>query len=440
MTEKTGCAVLRFIAQNNYCHMIHDYVEGHTVMEYAKENVILEKKKIFSFIKELAVQMEQFYKCEEEVAYGYLNPYAVIVTEDEKVSLLDIWAEENKEQLERMQKKKIRALFVSPEYVLSQRKRREDDLYGFGKTVQFLVENCCGRNVLTYRENYVLQKIYGKCLSGEKADVSKWKTIQKLAEKLLVERKKEGRLFPYLVIGIAVLSGFICGILAGSMAEAQEDRTSETMVAEMGDDTHQIELAEEHLQIGLEYLLLDERSELGMEWLGKAGTVLEKANYYNALFEYLNKDMLSEDEKEQLQILLDEELDALNVEETYCYQFPIMKAYRLLENEEGWNRVISLGNMMEKTKEVRLYLAEAYEKCGKYEAALVEYEQLKSMVWKAEELRFVYEKLMELYDSVDLKDKISAIYEEAVTIMPTLETDETFIKWKQSSSDEVKTE
>ena len=60
MAERTEYAVLRFVTQNNYCHIVHDYAQGYTIMEYVKENVILDKTKVFVLIKELARQLEQF--------------------------------------------------------------------------------------------------------------------------------------------------------------------------------------------------------------------------------------------------------------------------------------------------------------------------------------------------------------------------------------------
>lgn len=431
MTEKTGYAVLRFVAQNHYCHLVHDYVQGYSIMEYAKENIILEKKKVFLLVKELAFQMEQFYKCEEG-AYGHLNPYAVIVTEEEHISLLDVWAEENKELLMKMQKKKVRSLFISPEYVLSQRKRKEDDWYGFGKTVMFFVEKCCGKNVFTYRETRILQKLYTKCASGEKADGTKWKTLQKMMEKLLVEKKEKRRLFPQIGMAAVVLGGFAGGVFIGKAQIPQKELVEEVVEEEgMQLETELEESAEAYMEIGLEYLLLDEESESGLRWLHLAGEQLPFAEEYRILYQYLQKDVLDEEEKEQLQTFLKELQAEAEPYQKYCYQLPLLKAYAKLENTFAWEALVSLTNTMEKTEEVRFYLAEAYEKLGKYEAAIVEYEELKQMCWNAEEVRNVFERLIILYDAVDLPQKAEENYEEAIMLIPNLVTDEAFVKLKE---------
>ena len=160
LTEKREYAVLQFVEQNHFCHMLHDSIPGSTLMEYAKEQVMLEKERAFRLAQSLAYQLEMYYKCEEQQAYGYVNPYAVVVNEDGEARLLDIWAEENKEQIVKMQKKKVRILFISPEFVLSQRKRQEDDWFGYGKTVQFLMDKCCKNTELSYGEKKILKKIY----------------------------------------------------------------------------------------------------------------------------------------------------------------------------------------------------------------------------------------------------------------------------------------
>lgn len=430
MTEKTGYAVLQFVAQNNYCHMVHDYTAGHTIMEYAKENVILEKKKIFLLIRELANQMEQFYKCGEE-AYGYLNPYAVVVTEDENISLMDIWADENREQLAKMQKKKVRSLFVSPEYVLSQRKRKEDDWYGFGKTVLFFVEKCCGKNVFTYKESRTMQKLYDRCLSGEKADIVKWKTIQKMMEKLLIEKNGKRIILPYIGIGAGVLVGFAGGICLG---RAQVPEKEVLVVEEQENVQNKIEkreIAEAYMEIGLEFLAMEESSESGFDSLKRAAEQEGIASDYLMLYEYLGKDVLDEEEKIQLYNFLEERQSITEQYEIYCYQLPFLKAYAMIENELAWEEVISLANRMEKTEDVKRYLADAYENLGRYEAAIVEYEELKLMYWYSDDIRSVYEKLIFLYDAVDLPEKVEENYEEAIKLMPALESNEEFMKLKE---------
>lgn len=436
MTGKTEYAVLRFVAQDQYSHMVHDYVQGYSIMEYVKEGVVFDKQKAFVLAKDLAKQLEQFYKCEEEDAYGYVNPYAVIITEEDSVLLLDIWAEENKALLEKMKKRKVRALFVSPEYILSQKKRQEDDLYGFGKTIQFLLEKCCGKNVFTFREGKILKRIYEKCEQKEKANIGKWRLIQKSLNRLNgVEKSKKNHLRyigALLIVIILCVSCVIGGVYWGKQRyrlnkqEIEEMQNAEKMEKEL-----RYENAVKNLELGLFYLAGDNTSETGLGLLKEAAEEIELAENYITIFEYLQKDALDDSEKEIVRTVLGAGKEEVVKHNSDHYIIPFLNAYTMLDEEQAWNEIIALAEPMERSKTVRKYTAHAYEKLGNYEAAIVEYEELKKMENMDTDLQLVYEKLMELYYTVDLPDKVKANYEEAVSLMPKLGSNEEFLKLKE---------
>ena len=68
-------------------------------------------------------------------------------------------------------------------------------------------------------------------------------------------------------------------------------------------------------------------------------------------------------------------------------------------------------------------LARSFEILGKYEAAIVKYEEFMKSVTEENELKFVYKKLIELYDFMDLPEKKNEIYVEAMEKFPELEID-----------------
>lgn len=264
MTEKREYAVLRFVEQSGYCYMVHDLVQGHSIMEYAKEEVKLEKNAVSRILNSLTEQMEQFYKCEEQEAYGFVNPYALIVTEEGEVRLLDTEAEENRELLMKMRKKKVRVLFVSPEYVLSQKKRREDDLYGFGKSVQFVMDKCCARAAVSWREEKVLQKLYARCKSGGKASLAEWKSMRHLLQKL--EKKEPVR--PFLRAGSVVLLALamlVTGVCLGKelFVNEKERSSEEAILDELKEELQKSEAAlketEDELRLSQQYAQMWER-------------------------------------------------------------------------------------------------------------------------------------------------------------------------------------
>ena len=191
MAERTEYAVLRFLDQNGYCHVVNDFVKGSSFMQYVKAEAVITKRMFFFWMTELAYQMEQYYKCEEGRAYGYVNPYAVIVTEEQEILLLDTADQGNEEIVQRMQKKKVRALFVRREYVLSQKMRTEDDWYGFGKLIQFMTDRCCISERMTVKEERAVRRIAEKCISGKYEGVRGWREVKKELRRL--KNMEEGR-------------------------------------------------------------------------------------------------------------------------------------------------------------------------------------------------------------------------------------------------------
>ena len=99
--------------------MVNDYAKGCSLMEYIKQGIRVEKETVFDWIRQLSKQLEQYYRCgNEDAAYGYVNPYAVIITEDGMLCLLDINEPENEELLKQMKKKKQKENIWIYTYVL----------------------------------------------------------------------------------------------------------------------------------------------------------------------------------------------------------------------------------------------------------------------------------------------------------------------------------
>ena len=82
MAERSEYAVFRFLEQNGYCHMISDYVKGISIMQYVKEEYPVSRECLWHWMAEIAQRLEQYYKWENGKAYGFVNPYAVIIGED----------------------------------------------------------------------------------------------------------------------------------------------------------------------------------------------------------------------------------------------------------------------------------------------------------------------------------------------------------------------
>ena len=122
-----------------------------------------------------------------------MNPYAVIVTAEGKVTLLDPGDQGNTELLKKMQQKKYRTHFVPPEQSLSQIKSQANDLYAFGKTIQFLIARMNLGKKLSKKEEKLLQKIVQGCVQGKYQDEEGLREIQHLLRNITpAVKEKQG--------------------------------------------------------------------------------------------------------------------------------------------------------------------------------------------------------------------------------------------------------
>ncbi len=164
MEERRDYAVLRFVDQNGWSYMVNDYAKGCSLMEYIKQGIRVEKETVFEWIRQLSKQLEQYYRCgNEDAAYGYVNPYAVIITGDGMLCLLDINEPENEELLKQMKKKKLRMLFVGKKGFFAE-DRTSDDLYGLAKIMEFTAEKCLDPKAFTRKRRASLEKNAWKVL------------------------------------------------------------------------------------------------------------------------------------------------------------------------------------------------------------------------------------------------------------------------------------
>lgn len=477
--ERTEYAVLRFLDQNGYCHTVNDVVRGYTVMQYAKEGAAVSKKMMFCWAAELAQQMERYYKCGDGQAYGYVNPCAVIVPEEENTVLLLDTADAGSEELvKRMQKKKLRVLFVRKKHVLSQNMKPEDDWYGFGRTLQFIEEKCCMDENFTYRERRILRRIREQCLEEDAAGFPGWEEVRRdfrrlaaSAEKGKLGKKQRKRLIlgiAAFVMAIAVWTDINRRQASAGRAEAAEAAEAEAAakeekVKEEKEKEEKAKLlkkseeqekecqeakkgeAQAYLEMGLMYLTELGDYENSRKNLEQASKELNLAKSYLKIVQAVqNGDSESYIKRGLEQAVRDGRQELKSMEEgqvnrsAFLYKMPFLLACSVLDTEEAWKQVVEiseeirtesadteLAQDVEKEKEVDYFLAQAYEKLVEKEKAIEEYEKLKELEQEEELLEKIYLKLLELNDE---KEEIA---KEAIEKLPELEDNEEFQRMKE---------
>lgn len=141
MTIESNYDVIRFIEHGNRCRPTMDRVSGELLIYVLREHPQTSKSMVFTWFRELAVQLEQYRRYRNNRGYRYVNPYSVLVTRDGEVLLLDLEAESNEFVMKSMQKRAMRKHFVKPIAGIKENIVLTYDLYGLGKTMQFILAN-----------------------------------------------------------------------------------------------------------------------------------------------------------------------------------------------------------------------------------------------------------------------------------------------------------
>ena len=189
MIQNTKYEVMKFVEQGDRCYKGSDYIQGQLLAKYVQSNPYLEKAQIFLWITELVKQVEQYHRCKGEQPYQYVNPYMMVISEEGEVRLIDAKASSNASLLTVANKQVIREHFL-PEYLYDYSASDVDtDIYGIGKSIQYIFAMTLPNPALTKWEEYVFQKIVRNCLNSEAKQ--SYETPQDIL-KHLPKMKREG--------------------------------------------------------------------------------------------------------------------------------------------------------------------------------------------------------------------------------------------------------
>lgn len=187
MNTQKDYDVLRLIEHNQVCYVSSDNVKGCSLAKWIKYHPYLAKKQIYQWIDDIIRQLVQIHKCRGINCYQYVNPYSVIVTREGKLCFLDIGARSNQEKIRLMRRKNIKNFFFPPGKVYEQRDAEEIDVYGLGKTIQYLLAFVEAEPAFSRKEEKKLQKVIAKCINSDsKKGFHKITDVQKALLKLQI--------------------------------------------------------------------------------------------------------------------------------------------------------------------------------------------------------------------------------------------------------------
>ena len=122
------------------------------------------KREIFLLLKEIAGQLASFHRCRGNPCYQYVNPYSIVRSEDGRIYFLDMQSEANRSKMIFMQRRDIREYFLPPDEKYYQHASKELDMYGLGKTFQYILASVEAEPRFNRREEYRLQRIISKAM------------------------------------------------------------------------------------------------------------------------------------------------------------------------------------------------------------------------------------------------------------------------------------
>lgn len=160
--------VLRLIEHNRICYVSSDNVKGWPLVHWMKYHPYLDKDRMIYWIYIIIQQLTQIHKCRGNPCYQYVNPYSIIVTEDEELCFLDIGADSNRKRIRMMHRRNIREHFLPEEKYFSRKGSVELDIYGIGKTLQYLLTFIEVEPEFTKKEERRMKNLISKCIADGK--------------------------------------------------------------------------------------------------------------------------------------------------------------------------------------------------------------------------------------------------------------------------------
>lgn len=211
MEEKRNYEILKFVMHGDKCYMSTDIVKRKPLIVWLKYHAHITKEQFYEWARQIIADLDHFHRCRGNPCYQYVNPYSVIIGEDRKVYLLDLASKEQEDMMHLMQRRYVRENFLSPENQYYQKSEEKEDIYGFGKMIQYVLSSVELEPELKFLESVRIQKIITRCL--DKQGKKRYQKLSDLSGQFSLSEKRNGSkkimyvMIALAVIGLLVLSG-----------------------------------------------------------------------------------------------------------------------------------------------------------------------------------------------------------------------------------------
>ena len=165
MTQGTKYEVMKFTEQGERCYKGSDCIYGELLGKYIQNNPYIEKTQVFFWISELIKQINQYHKCKGQRPYQYVNPYMMVVNSQEEITLIDTQARSNELLIKTANSLVMREHFL-PDFIHDYSASDVmTDIYGIGKSIQYVFAMTAPDPKLTIWEEWSFRKIIRNCLN-----------------------------------------------------------------------------------------------------------------------------------------------------------------------------------------------------------------------------------------------------------------------------------
>ena len=286
MEDEQSYEILKFVMHGDKCYISTDIVNGKPLIVWLKYHAHITKEQFYEWARQIIADLDHFHRCRGNPCYQYMNPYSVIVGEDRKVYLLDLASKEQEDMMHLMQRRYVRENFLSPENQYYQKSEEKEDIYGFGKTIQYVLSSVELEPEFKFLESVRIQKIITRCL--DKQGKKRYRKLSDLSGQFTLAEKRNGSkkimyaMIALAVIGLLVLSGNrIASCISG---QSRRQGGQDMKLA----DTERKEGAEE--QVYLEQLQeSEEQWEAEREELQDESNKREQELLYDLAFVYFSQ-------------------------------------------------------------------------------------------------------------------------------------------------------
>lgn len=365
--------VLRLIGHNQNFYVSSAKVKGCLFVQWIKYHPRIPKEQILRWMNEIVKKLAEIHKSRGNPCYQYMNPYSIVVDEEEMIHFLDISAKSNTEQVKFMQRRVVREHFLPAGEMYYQRASVELDIYGLGKTLQYFLSFIEIEPGFTKREEAKIQKIITRCLN--KNSKNSFKNVSEIQKYIPEYQLKNNKNLPSgKWVLPCILAAFLAGLAVELPKEMEPKGAPEEIQARETKENPETDTLKKEL--GLIYFQeVKDFSKSKEYFLQVEGDPV--AENMAVVSECLSASVLN---KTKLRNALYELEQVLGEEERKAYIVSLLRSYVALDSTEAQEEVVRIGEeCLENIDsrfvvEVQGYLAAAYEVLGKYEQAVQMYE------------------------------------------------------------------